>query len=71
MGKGFSNLELHFEADWDSMADLIIVGTREETEREYNARMRAIARNERQEAVKMQEHIKFIEQEAKRLGVLK
>jgi len=50
ISKGFTNLELHFDSDWDGPSDLVIFGTREETEEEYNARMRAIAEEERQEA---------------------
>ena len=69
--KGFSNLELHYEADWDSPYDLTFVGNREETDKEFDTRMRAIEKNQRQEAVKMQEHLKFIEREAKKLGILK
>ncbi len=69
--KGFSNLELHYEADWDSPYDLTFVGIREETNKEFDTRMRAIEKNQRQEAVKMQEHLKFIEREAKKLGILK
>lgn len=69
--RGFTDLELHFESNWDDPCDMIFVGTREETDREYNARMKAIEKEERQEAVKMQEHLKFIETEAKKLGILK
>ena len=68
---GFSNLELHYESDWDSPYDLTLVGTREETDKEFNARMKAIEKEQRQETVKMQEHMKFIETEAKKLGILK
>jgi len=69
--RGFSNLELHYEADWDSPYDLALIGVREETDKEYAARMKAIEKEHRQESVKMQEHIKFIEHEAKKLGILK
>jgi len=69
--RGFSNLELHYEADWDSPYDITIVGVREETDKEYNARMKAFEKEQRQETVKMQEHMKFIETEAKKLGILK
>jgi len=69
--QGFSELEIKYEAEWDSPYDLSIVGIREETDREFNARMKAIEKEERSEAVKMQEHVKFIENEAKKLGILK
>ena len=69
--QGFSELEIKYEAEWDSPYDLSIVGIREETDREFNARMKAIEKEERSEAVKMQEHVKFIEKEAKKLGILK
>jgi hypothetical protein len=68
--QGFTDLELHYAADWDSPYEISIVGTREETDKEFDARMKAIEADERREAVKMQEHLKFIQTEAKRLGIL-
>jgi len=68
---GFSNLELHCGTDWDSSYDMTLVGTREETDKEFNARMKFIEKEQRQEQVKMQEHMKFIQTEAKKLGILK
>ena len=64
-------MELQYESNWDSPYDLHIVGIREETDKEYAARMKAIEKEERSEAVKMQEHLQFIEREAKKLGILK
>jgi hypothetical protein len=69
--QGFSELELKYEAEWDSPYDLTIVGIREETDKEYDARMKAIEKEERSESVKMQEHLQSIEREAKKLGILK
>jgi hypothetical protein len=68
---GFSNLELSYIAEWDSPYDISITGIRDETDKEFNNRMKAIEKEKRQEAVKMQEHMKFIETEAKKLGILK
>ena len=69
--EGFTNLELRNVSSWDYAYDLTVVGTRYETDKEFNARMVAVEKEKRQEADKMREHMKFIEAEAKKLGILK
>jgi hypothetical protein len=70
MARGFTNLKIDYVADWDSPYELSFVGTREETDREFKHRMVEIEKERRSETVKMQEHIKYVEAEAKRLGML-
>lgn len=70
ISRGVTNLELRFSADWDCPSEIEIIGTREETDKEFAARMRAVEKEKRQEAVAMQNHLKFIETEAKKLGII-
>lgn len=69
--KGYGTISFHFIAEWDGPDEIFLIGFRDETDKEYGARMKAIEKEERSEAVKMQEHVKFIEKEAKKLGILK
>ena len=72
IAQGFSDIELRFESGgWDDPYDLVICGVREETDMEYSARMKTVEKEKQKEAAQMQEHRKFIETEAKKLGILK
>lgn len=69
--RGYSDLTLEFEFDWDDPSDMVIYGTRDETEKEYAKRMKAIENEKSREKVALQEHIKNVEAEAKKLGLIK
>ena len=69
--RGYSDLTLEFQPNWDDPSEMVIFGTRDETEKEYAKRMKAIENEKRQEQVALQEHIKKVEAEAKRLGLIK
>lgn len=70
ISKGFTNLELHQEASWDEPYEMIILGTQDETDREFATRMREVEKEKRCEQEEKQKHVQFIESEAKRLGLL-
>jgi len=69
--QGWSALELQFDNGYDDLYDINIHGTREETDKEYSVRMKDVTREKVQEQIRLQEHIKFVKQEAKRLGIIK
>lgn len=70
--KGYTHVALDFEfGTWeDETYDLVLNGVREETDAEYNKRMKNIAEEKQLEKVKKEEHVNYIQKEAKRLKLI-
>ena len=71
ISKGFSNIELKFDGgSWDDKYEMAFYGVREETDGEFKERMKEVDRQKKIETDKLNRHRQFIEEEAKKLGLL-
>lgn len=70
--QGFSNIELCFNSNgWDNPYEISIEGIGEESDADYKHRMDIVQKEKLKESLKKQEHFKFIQTEARKLGILK
>lgn len=69
---GYTNVTLDFEfAGWEDEAyDVVINGVREETDQEYEKRMKQVAEENRLEKIQKEAHVMYIQKEAKRLKLI-
>lgn len=68
--KGYSNMELNLEGSYEDYPDLVLYGYIEETDKEYNNRMKRIEKEKRREKEFADQHKERIRAEAKRLGII-
>ena len=70
--RGYSELTLNSETGgYDCPNDFVIRGNHEETDKEFERRMKDIADEKRIETFKHHEHINHITMEARKLGLIK
>lgn len=63
-------MELAMEGSYGDYPDLVLYGYIEETDKEYNTRMKMAEKEKNREKEKANQHKKWIEEEARKLGII-